>query len=135
LAVLGVLALRSALQPTPRQTDKADADVGTTTSAPTAMSRTAAFRVCVINNLVNPKVGIFYATFLPQFIPTGAPLFATSVLLASIHAAMGVVWFTVYGSAVSRLGDAFRTGRVRRGLEAATGLALVAFGLRIAVGV
>ncbi len=128
LTVLGLLALRSAMRPT-----TTPADNGADAATPAMLSRTAAFRVCMLNNLVNPKVGMFYVTFLPQFIPPGTPVFAMSVMLAGIHAAMGVVWFTVYGSAISQLGTALRTGRVRRGLEAATGLALLGFGLRIAI--
>jgi threonine/homoserine/homoserine lactone efflux protein len=83
--------------------------------------------------LLNPKVGVFYATFLPQFIAPGQPVFATSVALACIHAVMGLVWLTFYGYGASRLAAVMGRGRIRQGIEAATGTVLVAFGLKLAV--
>lgn len=122
LIVLGALALRAAWRHR----------VGTATRPEQAvLSRGNAYRQGLFTNLLNPKVGVFYATFLPQFIAPGQPVFATSMLLASIHVVMGLAWLTFYGYGASRLGDVLRTGRVRQGLETASGVVLVAFGLRL----
>ena len=43
-----------------------------------------------------------------------------------------LVWLTAYGAAVARAGDFLRRSRVRRALDAAMGVVLVALGLRIA---
>jgi threonine/homoserine/homoserine lactone efflux protein len=98
-----------------------------------SLSRRAAYRQGLLTNLLNPKVGIFYTTFLPQFIAPGQPALLMSIALASIHAGMNLVWLTAYGRAAARFGDAFRNGRVRRTVETATGGVLVAFGLGVAV--
>lgn len=98
----------------------------------TMRTRAGAYRQGLLTNLLNPKVGVFYATFLPQFIAPGQPVFATSVALACIHAGMGLVWLTIYGYGASRLADVMNRGRIREGIEAATGTVLVAFGLKLA---
>jgi len=42
-------------------------------------------------NILNPKVGVFYITLLPQFLPADAQGFAPALVLACIHVALAVV--------------------------------------------
>ncbi len=123
---------RAADEPTSSNQDGAAARASVGTDSATRAGR-AAFRQGLISNLLNPKVGIFYTTFLPQFIAPGQPLFLMSIALASIHAAMGFVWLTLYGNAAVRLGDVIRRGRVRRAIESTTGGVLIGFGVAVAV--
>jgi threonine/homoserine/homoserine lactone efflux protein len=97
------------------------------------LSRPVALRNALLTNLLNPKIGVFYATLLPQFIPAGAPPLATSILLAGIHAVFNVAWLTTYGVLLARFGDGLRRGRVRRALEGLTGTVLVGLGVRVAL--
>ena len=46
-------------------------------------------------NVLNPKVGLFYITVLPQFVPAAEPLAALSIVLACIHVVLAVVWLIV----------------------------------------
>ena len=86
----------------------------------------------LITNLLNPKVVLFYLTFLPQFIAPGDPVLRVSLLLASVHIAMGFAWLTAYSAALRRLNAAMLRSGVRRALEAVTGGLLVAIGVRLA---
>ena len=86
----------------------------------------------LITNLLNPKVVLFYLTFLPQFIAPGDPVLRISLLLASVHIAMGFLWLTAYSAALRRLNAAMSRSGVRRALEAVTGGLLVAIGVRLA---
>ncbi|HEV7676983.1 MAG TPA: LysE family translocator [Candidatus Dormibacteraeota bacterium] len=91
------------------------------------------FRTGILNNLLNPKIGVFYATLLPQFIPAGASVLGVSVLLAAIHAVEGILWLSLLTVVVSRAGSVMRRPAVRRRLERLTGVVLIGFGARIAL--
>lgn len=84
-----------------------------------------------VTNILNPKVGVFYVTFLPQFLPAGVEPVSFGVLLAAIHAAEGVAWFTALILATRPLAAAFRRPAVVRTLDRVTGGVLIAFGLRL----
>jgi threonine/homoserine/homoserine lactone efflux protein len=85
-----------------------------------------------LTNILNPKVALFYLTFLPQFIPAGAPILRTSLLLAMIHNALGFAWLSIYARFVDRLRVALTRPVVKAWLERVTGGALVLLGARLA---
>ena len=87
----------------------------------------------LLTNLLNPKVGVFYATFLPQFIPAGAPVTATSIAYAGIHAFEGMLWFAALILATRPLAAWLRRERVQRNLDRATGAVFLAAGARLAL--
>ncbi len=88
-----------------------------------------AFRLGLLTALSNPKVGLFYVALLPQFVPAGAAVLPATLLLAGIQISLSCAWYLVLASAVSRIRDAFARHRGR--IQAATGVLMVAFGLRI----
>jgi threonine/homoserine/homoserine lactone efflux protein len=85
-----------------------------------------------LTNLLNPKVGAFYVSFLPQFIPAGASVPSTTLLLAAIHSALGLLWFALLVGATRPLARLLRHPALVRGLDRATGAVLILFGLRLA---
>jgi threonine/homoserine/homoserine lactone efflux protein len=94
--------------------------------------RSSAFRQGLLTNLFNPKIAIFYSTFLPQFIGPGDPALLLSILLAGVHIGFGLLWLTGYAWLLDRAVTAFKSSRIRRALDAFTGTVLVALGLRLA---
>lgn len=82
----------------------------------------------VLGNLGNPKMTIFFSSLLPQF----AQEFAGLATLGLVFAAMTFAWLAAYAVLASLAGAWLRRGPVRRAVEAVTGAALVALGLRLA---
>jgi threonine/homoserine/homoserine lactone efflux protein len=90
------------------------------------------FKRGLLTNLLNPKVGVFYLSFLPQFIPTGVPVWSFSVLLALIHATEGLLWFLLLTNATELISSWLRQRRVVMALDSAMGAIFIAFGLKLA---
>jgi threonine/homoserine/homoserine lactone efflux protein len=126
LTTVGVRMLWRARRGTGAQTEE---------SKPRATPASAgeAFRTGALTNLLNPKVGVFYITLLPAFIPHGAPMLTTSLLLASIHATLGMAWFTLIALLVGRVRRLLDRPRVQRRVEQLTGIAFIGFGTRLAL--
>ncbi len=63
-------------------------------SAAPALTATQAFRSATLVNVLNPKVGLFFLAFLPQFIDAGSGNATTAILLLGL-------WFNLSGTVVN----------------------------------
>jgi threonine/homoserine/homoserine lactone efflux protein len=86
-----------------------------------------------LSNTLNPKVALFFVTFLPQFLSpgTGSPR-AEALLLSAIFALLFLAWFGLYVAAVDRLGRWLRRPTVKARIEQVTGLVLLSVAVRLA---
>ncbi len=87
----------------------------------------------LLTNLLNPKVGVFYITFLPQFIPRGANAALFSFLLATIHVILGLAWFALLIAATVPMRRLLRRPGVVKGMDRVVGGVFVAFGAKLAL--
>lgn len=87
----------------------------------------------LLTNLLNPKIGIFYISFLPQFLPTGVPAAPFIFLLAMIHAAIGAVWLACLIAATRPIAGVLKKASVVRWLDRVTGGVFLGFGVRLAL--
>ena len=95
--------------------------------------RWKAFGQGLLTNLLNPKVAVFYVTFLPQFVVPNRPVLSQSIFLAFTHVVMGLAWLIVYARFINRMAAVLLTDRVKRRIEAITGTVLMALGIRLAL--
>ncbi|MEN2422611.1 LysE family translocator [Streptomyces rimosus] len=135
---LGFQALRSARRRTPggdRPEGSGPQGAGPESGITDAgrQSPLRAFRTGLLTNVLNPKVGVVYMSLLPQFIPHGAPVVATTLLLVAVHVLLGLLWLGGIALAVHRARALFQRPRVRRRLDQATGGVLLALGAAVGV--
>jgi threonine/homoserine/homoserine lactone efflux protein len=95
-------------------------------------AKSASFTTGLFNNLLNPKVGVFYLAVLPQFLPRGVPPLVASTAMALVHAVEGMLWFAVIIFLVTRSAHLLTRPAVKRRLDQLTGLVFVGFGVRLA---
>ena len=86
----------------------------------------------LLTNVLNPKVGIFYLAFLPQFIAPGDPALARSLLLAGLHIGIGVAWLSAVAFGVGRIRPLVESRLWRARLDGASGAVLIGLGIRLA---
>lgn len=95
--------------------------------------RVAYLRQGFLSNALNPKVALFFVSFLPQFLSadTGSPR-AEALLLSAIFGGLYLIWFGLYVAAVERLGRWLRRPTVKARIEQVTGLVLLTVAVRLA---
>jgi threonine/homoserine/homoserine lactone efflux protein len=76
-------------------------------------------------------MAVFFPSLLPQF--AASPSFVSLLILGLVFCSLTLAWLTAYAVAVARARALFERRRVRRMLDAITGAALVALGLRLAI--
>src|ERR1700716_2230593 len=101
--------------------------------APAPAPGHAIFRQGFLSAITNPKLGVFFVTFLPQFVASGQSVLPRLVLLGLIFAVIGWTWMNVYGLFVTRMRDFITAPRVRQWMERVTGVVLLGFGARLGV--
>jgi threonine/homoserine/homoserine lactone efflux protein len=87
----------------------------------------------LLNNLLNPKVGVFYASFLPQFVPQGVAAAPWMFMLAGIHVLFSAIWFAALIGATRPISGALQKAAVVRWLDRITGGVFLGFGVRLAL--
>ncbi len=125
-AYLGYLGLRTLIESRRRPTDLL-------ASAPAPAPAHAIFRQGFLSAMSNPKLGVFFVTFLPQFVALGQPVLPRLLMLGVIFAVIGWTWLNAYGLFVTRIRDFITAPRVRQWMERVTGVVLLGFGARLAV--
>ncbi|HEX7945300.1 MAG TPA: LysE family translocator [Phenylobacterium sp.] len=86
-----------------------------------------------LTNLLNPKIGVFYVSFLPQFLPAGVQAAPFIFLLAVIHVLIGSCWSATLIAGTRPIAGVLQRSAVVRWLDRLTGGVFLAFGVRLAL--
>ncbi|WP_426066832.1 LysE family translocator [Gluconobacter japonicus] len=92
-----------------------------------------AFRRGLLSNLLNPKVGVFYMTFMPQFIPPHVNIQEFSLLLTAIQAVLSFAWLGLLVALTIPLGRFLSSPVVVRRMDRLTGGVFLMFSLKLAL--
>lgn len=121
LLSIGIQALRNRIVGRPLEPSRAVSLVG------------RGYRAGLMTDLLNPKVGVFFITFFPAFVPRHAPVAVTTVGLGLVFLAETALYFAAILMFMNRVSAWMASDRLRRRLNRATGLVLIGFGVRLAV--
>ncbi|MEU9268197.1 LysE family translocator [Streptomyces sp. NPDC048251] len=93
----------------------------------------ASCRSGLLLNPANPKAAVFALSFLPQFVPQGAPHLPAMVGLAALWAVYEIGYYGLYVWFVARMKALLSRAGARRRLEQVSGGVLLLLGLRMAL--
>jgi threonine/homoserine/homoserine lactone efflux protein len=93
----------------------------------------APLRDGLLTSLANPKLAVFFAALFPQFVPDGASVLVSALLMAALIVAFDLVWYSALAYLVARARRAFVEGPWLARAERLTGAVLVGLGVRLAL--
>lgn len=91
------------------------------------------FRQGFLTNLLNPKVAVFFLTFLPQFAGKGDNAFFEFLVLGLTYTLLTMVWFFFYIYLIHFVSDFMKKPSTMKAVEGLTGGVLILFGLKLAL--
>ena len=86
----------------------------------------------VLTSLANPKLAVFFVALFPQFIPRGATVLPSALVMVAVIVALDLIWYSLLAWLVARAKRAVVAGGWGRRIERLTGAVLVGLGVRLA---
>ncbi|MFK9095024.1 LysE family translocator [Bacillus salipaludis] len=94
---------------------------------------TTCFRQGFLTNLLNPKVAIFFLTFLPQFVDSGTNTFVPFLIMGITYTLLTAIWFIPYVYLINQISAFMKKPSTQKVVQGLTGFALLGFGLKLAL--
>jgi threonine/homoserine/homoserine lactone efflux protein len=130
MAWLGIRSLRHAFAGT---SDRSPANISGSASDEEPPPVAAGLREGFLTNVMNPALATFYFVIVPQFIPAGASVARTVLVLTAIHVTLAASWHTVWALAGGTLSAILSSGRPRQALDIFSGVAMILLAVRLAI--
>ncbi|ATP40153.1 lysine transporter LysE [Solibacillus sp. R5-41] len=91
------------------------------------------FKQGFITNVTNPKVAVFFLTFLPQFLAPGSEPFWSFLLMGIIYTVLTLLWFIFYVFLLGIIRNFMKRPVTQSVIEVLTGSVLIGFGMKLAL--
>ena len=93
----------------------------------------SSFKQGFLTNLLNPKVAVFFLTFLPQFVNPGSHTFMPFLILGITYIVLTVVWYLFYIYLLNQISAFMKKPKTQKVIEGITGTILIGFGIKLAL--
>jgi len=93
----------------------------------------SSFKQGFLTNLLNPKVAVFFLTFLPQFVNPGSHTFMPFLILGITYIVLTVVWYLFYIYLLNQISVFMKKPKTQKVIEGITGTILIGFGIKLAL--
>jgi len=105
----------------------------TQTIAKSKYKNKSSFKQGFLTNLLNPKVAVFFLTFLPQFVNPGSHTFMPFLILGITYIVLTVVWYLFYIYLLNQISAFMKKPKTQKVIEGITGTILIGFGIKLAL--
>lgn len=89
------------------------------------------FKQGFLTNILNPKVAVFFLTFLPQFVNTDNNTLLSFLLLGITYTVLTAVWSILYVYLINQISAFMKKPRTQLAIEGLTGTILIGFGIKL----
>ena len=92
---------------------------------------TSCFKQGFLTNILNPKVAVFFLTFLPQFVDPGSNTFLPFLIMGITYTILTAVWFLLYVYLINHISAFMKKPKTQNIIEGITGTILIGFGIKL----
>ncbi|MBO0999238.1 LysE family translocator [Bacillus sp. SD075] len=103
------------------------------TSVESKYENQSCFKQGFLTNLLNPKVAVFFLTFLPQFVNPGNDTFLPFLIMGITYTVLTALWFVFYIYLLNQISAFMKKPRTQAIFEGITGTVLIGFGIKLAL--
>ncbi|HDR8065820.1 LysE family translocator [Bacillus thuringiensis] len=93
---------------------------------------TSCFRQGFLTNLLNPKIAVFFLTFLPQFLNPNHNTFIQLLVMGLTYLVLTAIWFAFYILLIDKISAFMKKPKTQRYIQGLTGIVLIGFGVKLA---
>jgi len=98
-----------------------------------ADENSSCFRQGFLTNLLNPKIAVFFLTFLPQFLNPSHNTFIQLLVMGLTYLVLTIIWFAFYIFLIDKISAFMKKPKTQRYIQGLTGIVLIGFGIKLAL--